>query len=113
MLVNGFTASTAELLAGALHDSYPATLLGETTYGKGRTQRVVDLSNGSKLLVSTAEYVTPAHSKVDKVGLKPDVACKPEIRVGQRFMSGQVGGGSLLQDPCIRLAAQTLVSKAH
>ena len=65
--MNGGTASTSELLAGALHDAAGVPLLGEKTFGKGITQRVVNLSDGSVLLVSTATYMTPRHTPVHKV----------------------------------------------
>ncbi len=67
ILVNGGTASTSELLAGALHDAAGVPLVGEKTFGKGVTQRVVPLSDGSVLLVSTASYMTPNHMPVHKV----------------------------------------------
>ncbi|KAL3143365.1 hypothetical protein ABBQ38_002195 [Trebouxia sp. C0009 RCD-2024] len=66
VLVNGGTASTSELLAGALHDSAGVPLVGEKTFGKGITQRVVPLSDGSLLLVSTATYMTPHRVPVHK-----------------------------------------------
>jgi C-terminal peptidase prc len=59
LLVNGGSASTSELLAGALRDELGALLVGERTFGKGRTQRVVGLADGSTLLVSTMAYKTP------------------------------------------------------
>lgn len=65
--MNGGTASTSELLAGALHDAAGVPLVGEKTFGKGVTQRVVPLSDGSVLLVSTASYMTPNHMPVHKV----------------------------------------------
>ena len=65
--MNGGTASTSELLAGALHDSAGVKLIGEKTFGKGVTQRVVPLSDGSVLLVSTASYLTPTYTPVHKV----------------------------------------------
>ena len=67
VLVNGGTASTSELLAGALHDAAGVLLIGEQTFGKGVTQRVVNLSDGSVLLVSTASYMTPKRMPVHKV----------------------------------------------
>ena len=74
VLVNGGTASTSELLAGALHDSAGVQLVGENTFGKGVTQRVVPLSDGSVLLVSTASYMTPRHMPVHKVSLTTEVS---------------------------------------
>lgn len=112
VLVNHSSASTSELLAGALHDELNAPLIGTPTYGKGRTQRVIRLADGkSTLLVSTLKYFTPQHTIIDTVGLQPDVVCKPDEVLGQQWVGGSVGqdGGSLLDDPCIKLAAERFV----
>ena len=58
----------SELLAAALHDDKHAKLIGERTFGKGRTQRVIDLSDGSLLLVSNTRYLSPQRHAVDQVG---------------------------------------------
>jgi C-terminal processing protease CtpA/Prc len=109
VLVNHSTASTSELLAGALHDELRAPLIGTTTYGKGRTQRVIRLADGkSTLLVSTLKYLTPAHVAIDNVGLAPDVVCEPEAVLAQQWQGGKQEAGSLLDDPCIKLAAERL-----
>jgi C-terminal processing protease CtpA/Prc len=115
VLANHSTASTSELLAGALHDELKAPIIGTTTYGKGRTQRVIRLADGkSTLLVSTLKYFTPEHTTIDNAGLQPDVVCKPEEILGQQWLGGRVGEdvGSLLDDPCIKLAAERLSSAA-
>lgn len=111
LLVNGSSASTSELLAGALHDNRDALLVGEQTFGKGRTQRVIGLQDGSTLLVSSMQYLTPSHAAVDHVGLAPDVACRPKRVRSEYYNGGQVGGGSLLDDPCIKLASARLTSR--
>lgn len=67
VLVNGGTASSSELLAGALRDSGGAVLLGERTFGKGRSQRVIPLTGGSKLLLSNLAFLTPSGTPIDKV----------------------------------------------
>lgn len=66
VLVNGGTASASELLAAALQDAKGVPLIGERTFGKGVTQRVVPLSDASILLLSTASYMTPKHLPVHK-----------------------------------------------
>ena len=66
-MLNGGSASTAELLAASLHDNQRATLLGEKTFGKGRTQRVIPLRGNALLLLSNTTYLTPRHQVVDKV----------------------------------------------
>lgn len=67
VLVNGGTASTAELIAASFQDNNRATLLGEKTFGKGRTQRVIKLRDNGLLLLSNTSYLTPSHKVVDKV----------------------------------------------
>lgn len=67
VMVNGGTASTSEVLAAALQGQHRAVLLGEHTYGKGRTQRILPLQDGSTLLVSNALLTSPLHATIDKV----------------------------------------------
>ncbi|DBB17293.1 TPA: hypothetical protein ACH3X3_014339 [Trebouxia sp. C0006] len=110
VLVNGGTASTSELLAGALHDAAGVPLVGEKTFGKGVTQRVVPLSDGSVLLVSTASYMTPNHMPVHKVGLQPDLACVPEVTQAEYWVAGSRDSEDLSQDPCIQMAQDKLSS---
>ena len=73
VLVNGSTASASEIVAGALQDYGKATVVGETTYGKGVVQNLYDLSNGTKLKVTTASWYTPKERSINKTGIEPDV----------------------------------------
>lgn len=74
LLVNEGTASASEILAGALKDKYPnTTIVGKTTYGKGVIQTLYNLSDGSGIKITTEEYFTPNHNKINKEGIKPDV----------------------------------------
>ena len=73
VLVNGSTASASEIVAGALQDYGKATVVGETTYGKGVVQQLYDLSGGSKLKVTTASWYTPKDRSINKTGIEPDV----------------------------------------
>lgn len=74
VLVNEGTASASEILAGALKDKYKnTTIVGKTTYGKGVIQTLYNLSDGSGLKITTEEYYTPNHKKINKEGIKPDV----------------------------------------
>jgi C-terminal processing protease CtpA/Prc len=78
----------------------------------------VQLADGtSTLLVSTLKYFTPQHTEIDQVGLKPDLVCDPPEVVGGKWTGGRVGGEdevglSLLDDPCVKLAAEKLAGRA-
>lgn len=65
--MNNGTASTSEMLAASLHDNAHAQLIGEHSYGKGRTQRILTMKDGSTLLVSTSLVTTPTFHRIDKV----------------------------------------------
>ena len=73
VLVNGSTASASEIVAGALQDYGKATIVGETTYGKGVVQTLYQLSGGSLLKVTTAEWYTPKDRSINKTGITPDI----------------------------------------
>lgn len=74
ILVNQGTASASEILAGALKDKYPnTTIVGKTTYGKGVIQTLYNLTDGAGIKITTEEYYTPNHNKINKEGIKPDI----------------------------------------
>ena len=73
VLVNGSTASASEIVAGALQDYGKATIVGETTYGKGVVQNLFTLSDGSTLKVTTADWYTPNDRTINQDGIKPDI----------------------------------------
>jgi len=73
VLVNGSTASASEITAGALQDYNKATIVGETTYGKGVVQQLFELSNNTLLKVTTAEWYTPNDRSINGTGISPDI----------------------------------------
>ena len=72
VLVNKNSASSSEILAGALKDLGEATIVGTTTYGKGVIQQLLSLKDGSGLKVTVEEYYTPNRTKINGVGIEPD-----------------------------------------
>jgi carboxyl-terminal processing protease len=73
VLIDVGTASSAEVLAGALRDQRRALLLGARSFGKGSVQTVVDLGNGDALKLTTARYFTPGGRSIQATGILPDV----------------------------------------
>ena len=72
VLVNENSASSSEILAGALKDLNEATIVGTTTYGKGVIQQLLTLRNGAGLKVTVEEYYTPNRTKINGVGIEPN-----------------------------------------
>ena len=76
ILVNENTASASEILTGALKDNNRTKVIGTKTYGKGVIQSVFNLSDGSGLKITTAEYFTPNGIEINKKGITPDIEVK-------------------------------------
>lgn len=72
ILVNENTASSSEILSGALKDLGKAKIVGTKTYGKGVIQQILTLADRSGLKITTEEYLTPNRTKINKVGIEPD-----------------------------------------
>jgi len=72
VLTNENTASSSEILAGALKDLGKAKICGTKTYGKGVIQQVLTLPDGSGLKITTERYLTPKKIEINKVGIEPD-----------------------------------------
>lgn len=73
VLVDGSTASAAEIVAGALKEYDRALVVGEPTYGKGSVQRIFTFSDGATLRVTVAEWFTPNRDRIQEDGIQPDV----------------------------------------
>jgi carboxyl-terminal processing protease len=73
VLVDGGTASAAEIVAGALQDRGRAVLIGSRTFGKGSVQAPSQLSDGSALELTVGHYLTPSGRSLDGVGIEPDL----------------------------------------
>lgn len=77
VIINSATACAPELFAATLRDFDAATLVGETTYGKGTLQTVLEMDDGSAILLSEATFTPPASPAFEGVGVIPDVESKP------------------------------------
>jgi carboxyl-terminal processing protease len=73
VLINGGSASGSEIVAGALKDLNRAILVGETTFGKGSVQSVIQLQDGSALRLTTAKYYTPSKQVIHEHGVEPTI----------------------------------------
>lgn len=100
VLVDGGSASASEILAGALKDHGVATVLGDTTFGKGSVQELVELGDGSSLKVTIARWLTPNGVSISNGGLAPDILIKrtpadreagkdPQKDAALRFLAGE------------------------
>lgn len=85
VLINHGSASASEILAAALKYSYDASLIGVTTYGKGKVQQTSSLSDGSMFKYTSAQWLTPKGDCIDGVGLKPDI----EVELSETYKDNQ------------------------
>jgi carboxyl-terminal processing protease len=83
VLVNKNSASSSEIVAGALQDNKRATVVGTKTFGKGSIQRMYPQQDGSGLKITTSHYYTPGGRKVQGQGILPDVAMEREPTVAK------------------------------
>jgi carboxyl-terminal processing protease len=74
VLVNSGSASAAEIVTGALHDTHRAVVLGERTFGKGSVQTLIPLDGGEALRLTTARYFTPGGQVIHGKGIEPDLS---------------------------------------
>lgn len=77
VLVNGGSASGAEIVAGAIQDQGRGIILGTQTFGKGSVQTIIPLKDGSGLRLTTARYYTPNGRSIQAKGIVPDIVVKP------------------------------------
>ncbi|MFI4890216.1 MAG: S41 family peptidase [Steroidobacterales bacterium] len=105
VLVNGGSASAAEIVAGALKDNHRATLMGRTTFGKGSVQTIMPLTDQTALKLTTSLYYTPSGVSINHKGIAPDIEIKradaapeapdPEIQLAMKELKQEsVGHGT-------------------
>ncbi len=108
VIVNGNSASAAEILAGALKDNHRAQLVGRRSYGKGSVQTVMPLSEGRALKLTTSRYFTPSGASINEVGIQPDVVLEGEESLPAPLDAG-TGPRTLAQrDAPVQIALELL-----
>ncbi len=105
VLVNGDTASAAEIVTGALRDHRRATIVGTRTYGKGVFQEIIPLSNGGAVDITVGHYYLPDGENLGAGGLKRGPGLKPDVTV--------TAGLSATGDPQLAAALAILVARAR
>ncbi len=81
VLINKYSASASEIIAGALQDYSLATLMGGVSYGKGSVQEVIPLSNGGAFKLTVAHYFTPKNRNINKKGITPDIKFDMDVKL--------------------------------
>ena len=76
VLVDRYTASSAEIVAGALRDNHRATVVGERTFGKAVVQLLDPLANGAALELTVARYFTPGGEDISHIGITPEIRAR-------------------------------------
>ncbi|MFM2169895.1 MAG: hypothetical protein RI957_124 [Verrucomicrobiota bacterium] len=117
VLIDRMSASASELTAGSLQDLKRATVIGETSYGKGSVQNIIPMNNGTALRLTIATYHTPSGRTPHGVGITPDVAIRfseadrqnfPLSLVKNTLSVEQQKALEAWQDPCLREALKVL-----
>jgi carboxyl-terminal processing protease len=112
VLVNGGTASAAEIVAGALKDHGRARIIGQRTYGKGTVQTVMPLSRGA-LKLTTSRYFTPSGTSIQGKGILPDIAIEGRQSAPVDLDSLPQGASLADRDPQVRIALDAVLSPAR
>jgi len=109
VLMNGGTASAAEIVAGALKDHHRATLMGRTTFGKGSVQTVMPLGGDRAIKLTTSLYYTPSGVSINHRGISPDIELERAEEPAVPPAAPPAANVPLLQrDPEVKRAIQEL-----
>ena len=103
VLINGGSASAAEIVAGALQDHKRATLVGTRSFGKGAVQSIIPLGADGAMRLTTARYYTPNNRSIQASGIQPDITITQDVPdefkgrdeiIGEAALPGEIGGGT-------------------
>jgi carboxyl-terminal processing protease len=106
VLVNGGSASAAEIVAGALKDQHRAKLMGRTTFGKGSVQTIIPLSDDRAVKLTTSLYYTPSGVSINHRGIAPDIELERDPK--QPAIPPPADAPLLQRDPDIKRALDEL-----
>jgi carboxyl-terminal processing protease len=106
VLVNGGSASAAEIVAGALKDQHRAKLMGRTTFGKGSVQTIIPLSDDRAVKLTTSLYYTPSGVSINHRGIAPDIELERDPK--QPAIAPPADAPLLQRDPDIKRALDEL-----
>ncbi len=103
VLINGGSASAAEIVAGALQDHKRATVVGTRSFGKGSVQSIIPLGADGAMRLTTARYYTPNNRSIQAAGIMPDITVLQDVPeefrgrdeiIGEAALPGEIGGGT-------------------
>ena len=106
VLVNGGSASAAEIVAGALKDQHRAKLMGRTTFGKGSVQTIIPLSDDRAVKLTTSLYYTPSGVSINHRGISPDIELERDPK--QPVVPSPADAPLLQRDPEVKRALEEL-----
>jgi len=106
VLVNGGSASAAEIVAGALKDQHRAKLMGRTTFGKGSVQTIIPLSDDRAVKLTTSLYYTPSGVSINHRGISPDIELERDPK--QPAVPSPADAPLLQRDPEVKRALEEL-----
>ena len=104
VLVNGYSASASEILAGAVKDTGRGTLVGMQTFGKGLVQRLFTLPDGSGLNVTIQKYYTPKGTSIHGIGVQPDEV----VQLPEKYLATGLADIPEAEDTQLQKAAEVL-----
>jgi carboxyl-terminal processing protease len=107
VLVNGYTASASEIVAGALQDHKRAVIVGERSFGKGSVQTLYGLDDGAGLKLTIARYYTPSGRSIQGSGIVPDVS----VRASGPPIGHARGTDRMVGDPQLAAAVEQIRSR--